>query len=99
MNSSKKSKETVIQSILLVWYKKNKRKLPWRKTNKNNLPNPYYVYVSEYMLQQTTVATVKNRFKDFILKWPSLEALAKISESRILSFWAGLGYYSRARNL
>ena len=99
MNSSKKSKEIVIQSNLLSWYKKNKRKLPWRKTNKYNVPNAYYVFVSEYMLQQTTVSTVKNRFKDFILKWPSLDDLAKISESKILNFWAGLGYYSRARNL
>ena len=92
MNSSKKSKEIVIRSNLLSWYKKNKRKLPWRKTNKYNVPNAYYVFVSEYMLQQTTVSTVKNRFKDFILKWPSLDDLAKISESKILNFWAGKMY-------
>ena len=51
------------------------------------------------MLQQTTVATVKTRFKDFVKKWPTISKLAKTSESRILQFWSGLGYYSRARNL
>ena len=99
MNFSKNSKEKMIQSIFLNWYKKNKRDLPWRKLKRNKLPNPYYIFISEYMLQQTTVGTVKSRFEEFILKWPSIEVLAKISESTILSFWSGLGYYSRATNL
>ena len=99
MNLSNKSKEILIQSLLLNWYKKNKRDLPWRKIYKNLLPNPYHVFVSEYMLQQTTVGTVKNRFTEFIIKWPSIDALSKISESKILNFWSGLGYYSRAKNL
>ena len=99
MNFSKKSKEKVIKSIFLAWYKNNKRDLPWRKLGRNKLPKPYYVFVSEYMLQQTTVGTVKYRFEEFIIKWPSIKALAKISESTILSFWSGLGYYSRATNL
>ena len=73
--------------------------LPWRKKNNLNLPHPYFVFVSEYMLQQTTVNTVKNKFNDFILKWPSLNKLAQTSEPNILKFWSGLGYYSRARNL
>ena len=91
--------EKVINSKLLSWYRKNKRNLPWRQTHANNLPDPYFVFVSEYMLQQTTVGTVKTRFEEFILKWPSINDLARISEKTILNFWSGLGYYSRARNL
>ena len=83
----------------MSWYGKNKRNLPWRQTQANNLPNPYFVFVSEYMLQQTTVGTVKTRFEEFILKWPSINDLARISEKTVLNFWSGLGYYSRARNL
>ncbi len=94
-----KAKELIIQRKLLTWYKKNKRKLPWRKLYKNRLPNPYFVLISEYMLQQTTVGTVKKKFEEFILKWPTISCLANISESKILSFWSGLGYYARARNL
>ena len=91
--------EKQIISILLPWYGKFKRDLPWRILQENNLPNPYYVFVSEYMLQQTTVPTVKTRFKEFIKKWPTLKHLAKTNEPNILKFWSGLGYYSRARNL
>ena len=91
--------EKQIISKLLHWYSTNKRDLPWRFIQKNNLPNPYYVFVSEYMLQQTTVPTVKNRFEEFIKKWPTLKDLAKTKEPKILRFWSGLGYYSRARNL
>lgn len=98
MNSSNKTKEVKIKSIFLAWYKKNKRDLPWRSINKN-LPNPYYIFVSEYMLQQTTVPTVKKRFKEFVLKWPNIDKLSSISNTTILSFWSGLGYYSRATNL
>jgi len=91
--------EKQIISKLLNWYKLSKRDLPWRLLRKNNLPDPYYVFVSEYMLQQTTVQTVKLRFNEFILKWPTLSDLAKTNEPTILKFWSGLGYYSRARNL
>ena len=94
-----KCKEFIIHSKLLIWYKKNKRKLPWRKLLKNKLPNPYYIMVSEFMLQQTTVGTVKNRFVEFISKWPNIDSLSKISQNKILIFWSGLGYYSRAINL
>ena len=94
-----KTKEFIIKSNLLLWYRKNKRNLPWRKLYKSKLPNPYYVMISEYMLQQTTVGTVKTRFQEFISKWPNIESLSKISNSTILSFWSGLGYYSRATNL
>ena len=91
--------EKQIISKLLPWYAKFKRDLPWRYLQENNLPNPYYVFVSVYMLQQTTVPTVKTRFEEFIKKWPTLEDLAKTTEPKILKFWSGLGYYSRARNL
>ena len=92
-------KENQINSYLLKWYALNKRDLPWRKLYNNNLPNPYYIFVSEYMLQQTTVNTVKERFVEFVIKWPTLEKLAQAKETQILRFWSGLGYYSRARNL
>ena len=93
------SKELTIQSKLLGWYKKNKRILPWRKLDKKKLPNPYYVLVSEFMLQQTTVNTVISRFKDFIKIWPNLKKLSMVNENQILQFWSGLGYYARAKNL
>ena len=93
------SKELTIQSKLLSWYKKNKRILPWRKLDKKKIPNSYYVLVSEFMLQQTTVNTVISRFKDFIKKWPNLKKLSMINENKILQFWSGLGYYARAKNL
>ena len=91
--------EKAINSKLLSWYKKNKRFLPWRQEQVNKNPNPYFIFVSEYMLQQTTVPTVIKRFEEFIKKWPTLKKFSKISEPSILSFWSGLGYYSRARNL
>ena len=93
------SKELTIQSKLLCWYKKNKRILPWRKLDKKKLPNSYYVLVSEFMLQQTTVNTVISRFKGFIKKWPNIKKLSMINENQILQFWSGLGYYARAKNL
>ena len=83
--------EKVINSKLLNWYRKNKRNLPWRQTQSNNLPDPYFVFVSEYMLQQTTVNTVKNRFIEFIQLWPNIESLAKISKSRILTHAFAVG--------
>ena len=68
--------EKEINTKLLRWYKKNKRILPWRVLDLNNLPIPYYIFVSEYMLQQTTVSTVKGRFKEFIEKWPTLKTVS-----------------------
>ncbi len=93
------NKENQVKNFLIEWYSVNARILPWRKKNKDKYLNPYFVFVSEYMLQQTTVNTVKNKFKDFIIKWPNIDKLAKATEPQILKFWAGLGYYSRARNL
>ena len=93
------TQENQVKKFLLKWYSENARQLPWRNQNKNNLINPYFVFVSEYMLQQTTVGTVKNKFKEFIITWPNIQKLAKASETQILKFWSGLGYYTRARNL
>lgn len=87
-----------IRLNVLKWYDNHQRKLPWR-AEKGQVPNPYYVYLSEIMLQQTTVATVKDYFERFITKWPTLEALAEASLDEVLVQWQGLGYYSRARNL
>lgn len=79
---------------LLRWYEANKRDLPWRRQS-----NPYYTWVSEIMLQQTRVETVKSYFERFISRFPTIEALADAPEEEILKTWEGLGYYSRARNL
>ncbi len=84
-----------ISKRLLNWYDENKRELPWRR----DAPNPYHVLLSEMMLQQTTVATVKDYFNRFTAAWPSIDDLAKADDADILAQWAGLGYYARARNL
>src|SRR5206468_929718 len=75
------------------------RELPWRSPPGSAPPNPYRVWLSEVMLQQTTVAAVSPRFDRFIQRWPTVEALAAASDEAILAAWAGLGYYARARNL
>ena len=79
---------------LLDWYEKNKRNLPWRKTR-----NPYHIWVSEIMLQQTRVETVIPYFKRFINTLPDIESLASADEDVLLKLWEGLGYYSRVRNM
>jgi A/G-specific adenine glycosylase len=83
-----------IQKNLLQWFEKNKRDLPWRKTN-----DPYTIWVSEIMLQQTQVTTVIPYYKKFLKSFPTLHHLAKANLSKVLKVWEGLGYYSRARNL
>lgn len=86
------------QENILGWYDKNRRDLPWRA--KAGIPaNAYHVWLSEIMLQQTTVATVKSYFLKFLKLWPDIHALAKAEQDDILTAWAGLGYYARARNL
>ena len=82
-------------SLLLDHYDANKRDLPWRRA----AGDPYAVWLSEVMLQQTTVAAVQPRFERFLARWPTVEALAAAPEAEVLSEWAGLGYYARARNL
>lgn len=75
------------------------RRLPWRVAPGGPPPDPYRVWLSEVMLQQTSVAAVAPRFERFVARWPTIGALADASDSEILSEWAGLGYYARARNL
>ena len=88
---------------LLLWYDKAHRKLPWRVSPDNRaygaVPDPYRIWLSEVMLQQTQVATVIPYFEKFMAKWPDIHALASADEAEIMAAWAGLGYYSRARNL
>jgi len=99
MSILNKNKAKYVQRLLLKWYEKNKRDLPWRNLKSNKQTIAYYVLVSEFMLQQTTVNTVVKRFNEFIELWPSIDKLGRISENRILRFWSGLGYYNRAKNL
>ena len=86
-------------SRLIQHYVDNLRDLPWRSPPGEPAPDPYVVWLSEIMLQQTTVATVTPRFERFLERWPTIEALAAAPDADILSEWAGLGYYARARNL
>ncbi|WP_299324619.1 A/G-specific adenine glycosylase [Parasphingopyxis sp.] len=84
---------------LLRWYDGNARALPWRAPPGEPPPDPYRVWLSEVMLQQTTVAAVKPYFAKFTETWPTVEALAAADSADVMAAWAGLGYYARARNL
>jgi A/G-specific adenine glycosylase len=84
----------LIRKKLLAWSREQKRSLPWRGTT-----DPYRVWVSEVMLQQTTVATVRERYGPFLERFPDLPSLARAREESVLAAWSGLGYYARARNL
>ena len=88
-----------VSDILLDWYDRHARDLPWRAPPGTPPPDPYRVWLSEVMLQQTTVAAVKPYFAAFTARWPDVEALAAAPEDDVMAAWAGLGYYSRARNL
>src|SRR5205807_5407783 len=83
-----------LRRSLLRWYDHNQRDLPWRKTR-----DPYRIWVSEIMLQQTRVAAVLPRYGKFLQRFPSVEKLASARLSSVLAEWSGLGYYRRARNL
>jgi len=83
---------------LLAWYDRYRRLLPWRARS-GETPDPYRVWLSEIMLQQTTVKTVAPYYAKFLTRWPTVEALGKASLDDVLRAWAGLGYYARARNL
>jgi len=85
-------------NALLRWYVVDKRPLPWRAQGEEK-PDPYLVWLSEIMLQQTTVAAVRPYFEKFAGRWPTVEALAAAEEAEVMAAWAGLGYYARARNL
>ena len=84
----------IFSKVLIQWYLQNKRDLPWRKTN-----NPYPIWLSEIMLQQTRVAQGMPYFLSFTTAFPTVFDLAKADEEHVLKLWQGLGYYSRARNL
>ena len=88
----------MIAKKILYWYDNNKRSLPWR--NKCSLKQKeYFTLVSEFMLQQTQVKTVIPYFNNFLKNIPDFQALAKVNENKLLRYWQGLGYYSRAKNL
>ncbi|MEX0649430.1 MAG: A/G-specific adenine glycosylase [Candidatus Andersenbacteria bacterium] len=84
----------VFQKIILEWYQKSKRDLPWRKTR-----NPYKILVSEIMLQQTQVSRVIPKYQQFLQEFPAPETLAKAPDSKLLTVWSGLGYWRRAKFL
>ena len=91
-------KDQLITNKILNWYDLNKRSLPWRK-NVSLQKKQYYTLISEFMLQQTQVVTVIPYFNRFIKDIPDLKTLAKIKNKKLIKFWEGLGYYSRAKNL
>ena len=85
---------------LLEWYDAHARALPWRVAPGSEArPDPYRVWLSEVMLQQTSVATVRPRFQAWVARWPDMASLAAADEADVMAAWAGLGYYARARNL
>src|ERR1017187_6183313 len=83
-----------LRSQLLQWYARNRRDLPWRRN-----ADPYSIWVSEIMLQQTRVAVVVDRYQQFLKRFPTLVSLALAPEQDVLALWSGLGYYRRARML
>ena len=99
----KERQRAAVAPSLLAWYDRHHRDLPWRtppaEIRRGKRPDPYHVWLSEIMLQQTGVETVKPYFLKFIAKWPDISALAAASPEDVMKAWAGLGYYSRARNL
>ena len=101
--SGESSEAASVASRLLAWYDAHHRDLPWRvppgALAGGARPDPYRVWLSEVMLQQTTVEAVKAYFRVFLEKWPDVEALAAAPVEDVMKAWAGLGYYSRARNL
>jgi len=92
------AKASTIAEKLLVWYDRHRRVLPWRALP-GETPDPYRVWLSEIMLQQTTVATVGPYFQRFLARFPTVDALAQAPVEDVMHAWSGLGYYARARNL
>jgi A/G-specific adenine glycosylase len=99
MQASGESIDRNFATSLLAWYDVHARVLPWRSPPGSPPPAPYRVWLSEVMLQQTTVAAAAPYFERFTSRWPTVEALAAAEEGEVMSAWGGLGYYSRARNL
>lgn len=102
-NEQMSNQSKTISDTLLNWYDRNHREFPWRVAPADRArgarPSPYHVWLSEIMLQQTTVQAVRPYFLKFIGRWPEVTDLAAAAEEDIMKAWAGLGYYSRARNL
>jgi len=94
MDSYNSASHKEISELLKNWFDADKRQLPWRESK-----DPYKVWISEIMLQQTTTAVVRSYFAKFTKKWPSVQSLAQASQEEVNEHWAGLGYYSRARNI
>ncbi|HZQ41070.1 MAG TPA: hypothetical protein VFA87_09755, partial [Rhizomicrobium sp.] len=93
-----KGKNPRLSESLLAWYDVHRRVLPWRAPE-GKRGDPYRVWLSEIMLQQTTVQAVAGYYRKFLALWPDVKALASAREDDVLAAWAGLGYYARARNL
>lgn len=97
------SAELTVSDALLEWYDRHAREMPWRTGPADRAagirPDPYRVWLSEVMLQQTTVAAVRDYFLRFTTRWPTVQALAAAPDEQVMGEWAGLGYYARARNL
>ena len=95
--------DSAVSATLVAWYDRHARALPWRvppgALAAGDRPDPYRVWLSEVMLQQTTVAAVRAYFHRFTARWPRVEALAAAEDAEVMAEWAGLGYYARARNL
>jgi A/G-specific adenine glycosylase len=94
----KMGKTERVRTAMLAWYDRERRILPWRAAP-GTIPDPYRVWLSEIMLQQTTVKAVLPRYASFLRRWPDVRALAEAELGEVLAEWAGLGYYARARNL
>ncbi|MHC9235875.1 A/G-specific adenine glycosylase [Pseudooceanicola sp. 502str34] len=96
-------RETELSGALLAWYDRHAREMPWRtgpaERRAGLRPDPYRVWLSEVMLQQTTVAAVRDYFERFTTRWPTVADLAAAEDGDVMGEWAGLGYYARARNL
>lgn len=97
------SASDTLSTQLLAWYDRHARVMPWRVSPQDRAagvrPDPYRVWLSEVMLQQTTVAAVRDYFHRFTARWPTVAALAAAEDAQVMGEWAGLGYYARARNL
>lgn len=98
-NRPKLKNKTAIAENLLAWFADNKRDLPFRQVDKNGHKDPYAVWISEIMAQQTQIATLLPYYERFTKRFPDVQTLAAADEAEVLKYWAGLGYYSRARNL
>ena len=103
LDKGKTLRGTPSSDALLAWYDQNARQMPWRVSPQDRargvMPDPYRIWLSEVMLQQTTVAAVRDYFLKFTTLWPTVGDLAAAEDADVMAAWAGLGYYARARNL